>query len=265
MNIPNASNVFEQADMFPFAKPFIDTCVANDEFAYKSRRWNWNTGKYEGERLPKYDEQNIKHFSKYVYRTLGNVFVKMLSCMENMSCSYHEIYNQILAPRGKSFGNDQLLFFDMERRGLMELDYLGKYKRRFFKLTDLGRLVLETAKKNNVAYKVLRHFIKLQDDFDVYMIQTSFNPETTFDVTPMAFVDMLDAIFDENGDLHKIGSYSYWCVKLLDSLKKNENFFKLFNCTEVNGWIDAHMSNPSVRKFCKVFDKIIKKHTKLAA
>lgn len=261
--------IFDSKLLFPYAKEIIDVVDPKFYISYWTNQ-HYTEHYYYGYHYIKhkasiYSAIHIKKFSKYMYKTFGNLFVKMLACMEKSPCSYHEIYAQCLKPRGKPFGNDSLSFFSMEERGLMKLDHLGKYKRRFFSLTQFGQKVLDIAKKNTVAYKVLRHVTKLDGD-DEYvacnMIDIQLNPDTMDDLTPKAYVDMLDAILDSNSPLHEVGSYSYFCNKLLTSLKKSKTWFDTFNCPEVKSYLESHMTNPNVARFSKVFSKIGKKHNK---
>ena len=92
-------------------------------------------------------------------RTMGHMYIKILDVIDRHgNASYYDFHAEILKPKGKPVGNDVELFRNLESQGLTELDHLGKYKRKFFRLTALGKLVLETAKKNQPAYRVLRHF-----------------------------------------------------------------------------------------------------------
>ena len=255
---PDHNKVFEPALCIKFVSKFIDAAPTRQLAKFYDGWYNgWN-----GTLCAKYSDANVDKFSKFLSRTLGNLYVKMLACMEDTPCSYNEIYNMVLKHRGKSFGTDIESFKNLEINGLAEIDHLGKYKRKYMKLTRLGKIVLETAKKNHVAYKVLRHFMKFKDDFDSYLVEVNFNIETMDDISPKSFVDMLVAILDDNGVLHEIGSYTYWCNKLIDTLKKNERFFEMFDCPEVNTWLDNNLSNPSVQNFKKVFDKISKKYAR---
>lgn len=256
--LPDYAKVFKPAPYVKFVSKLIDAASTNQYAKYYINSWNGNT-------CAKYSDANVDKFSKFITRTLGNLYVKMLACTEDEPCSYHEIYHRLLEPKGKPFGNDVESFKNLEINGLVEIDHLGKYKRKYMRLTPLGRIVLENAKKNDVAYKVLRHFMKFKDDFDTYLIEVNFNIETMDDISPNSFVAMLAAILDDNSVLHEIGSYAYWCSKLLDSLKKNERFFEIFNCPEVNEYLDNNSSNSNVQNFKKVLSKISKKYVRKAA
>lgn len=249
------TKIFKPIPVLNFAKKFID--VANPNI-FKKLYFTYSKPKF----ISAYSQCNVDTFILYTMRTLGNLYIKMLSCIEDMPCSYQDIYDRLLKPKGKPFGNDVESFKNLEIKGLTEIDHIGKYKKKFFKLTPLGRLVLETAKKNNVAYKVLRHFMKFKDDFDSYLVEVNFNPETMDDITPISFVEMLDAILNDNSVLHEIGSYAYWCHKLLDSLKKSELFFEMFNCPEVNSYLDNNVNNQNVQKFKKMLVKISEKYNR---
>lgn len=254
---PDYNKVFEPALCIKFVSKFIDTAPTSQLARYYD---GWNA-----KLCAKYSDANVDKFSKFLSRTLGNLYVKMLACMEDTPCSYNEIYNMVLKPSGTPYGNDIESFKSLETNGLAEIDHLGKYKRKYMKLTQLGKLVLETAKKNHIAYKVLRHFMKFKDDFDAYLIDVNFNVETMDDISPKSFVDMLAAILDDNSVLHEVGSYAYWCNKLIGTLKKNDRFFEMFDCPEVNEYLNSNSSNPSVKNFKKIFDKIAKKHARNAA
>lgn len=254
------NKIFIPANKLNFVKKFID--ATNERFYAYDYVYH---PQYTKIIFPAYSTRNVEHFSKYITRTTGNMYVKMLEVMSKAPCSYYEIYDAVLKPKGIAFGNDSLSFFDMERRGLIELDHLGKYKRRYFRCTALGKEVVKAANANNVAYKVLRHFLKFKDDFDVYLINISFNPETMNDVDASAIVAMLKAIFDDNSSLHEVGSHFYFCNQLIKCLKTNATFFELFNCPEVKTYLADNASNEAVLKFNKIFSKICKKYAKANA
>ena len=213
----------------------------------------------------RYSNANVDKYCKFMTRTLGNLYVKMLAELAKRPCSYDDIYTSVLAPKGIAYGNDVGTWRSLFETGLSQLDHKGAKGRKFYSLTALGKAVLDTAEKNHVAYKVLRHFMKFKDDFEVYSLQVNFNPETMNDMDPQSFVDMLDAVLNESSDLHAVGSYAYWCNKIIDCLKKNINFFELFNCPEVNAYLEKNASCPTVQRFNKIWDKICKKHAKAAA
>lgn len=260
--IRDAYKVFEPRFAADYVFKFID---AAPECALAC---TYDYGKYPNHRilLPKYSTFNINKFAKYMTRTTGQLYIKMLMAMENDVCSYHEIYARVLKPRGLKFGNDTELWKSLHLNGLIEVDSVGKYKRKFFRLTPLGKLVVDTAKKNDVAYKVLRHFMKFKDIFDEQaMISIQINPETFNDMTPESYVAMLDAILSQSSALHEVGSYAYWLNKLIECLKKSDAFFEEFNCPEVTAWLEAHADERNAKNFNAVFQKIIKKHAKKAA
>ena len=260
--IHDAYKVFENVEAFPFIKKFIDAAPVS-ALAYIVDFSKWPAHKTP---LPKYCEANIAKFSKYLTRTTGQMYIKMLIAMENDICSYHEIYARVLRPRNIPFGNDTELWKNLEANGLIELDHRGKYKRRFFRLTRLGQVVIDVARKNDIAYKVLRHFMKFKDALDEQaMISIQINPETFSDMTPESYVAMLDAILTPGSSLHEVGSYAYWLNKLVECIKKSDAFFEEFNCPEVRSWVESNMSNPNVKRFNDVFQKVIKKHAKKAA
>ena len=264
--IIDSHKITEPAFAADFVKKFIDAAPQNA--LHRTRIWEPGVWPSRWDYSPKYGTENINKFAKYMTRTTGQLYIKMLEAIDACGdASYHDVYARVLQPRGLKFGYDINLFKSCETNGLMEIDHLGKYKREFFRLTALGKLVLETAKKNDIAYKVLRHFMKIDEgcDFDEKMIKIQLNPETLDDVQPEAFTNMLEAILDKKSSLYETGSYAYWCNKLIECLKKNEGFLELFNCQEVNDWLKAHTDMPTVQRFSDVFKKIIKKFKKNAA
>lgn len=270
----DANGIFDQKLAIRFVKKYIDAspkrCLSWHMKERPDGKWGWlydEDGHAIREYDPIYGTENIKKFSKYMTRTFGNLYVRMLECIEHQPCSYHEIYAQVLKPRGTPFGNDTLLFNSLEHNGFVELDHLGKWKRRFFRLSPLGKLILDTARANHAVYKVLRHFLKFDgNDFEFHMMSIETNLETIDDVTPSAFIEMLDAILDPASKLHEIGSYFYWCNKLVECLKKKPDFFNLFNCPEVRSWLDSKSSsNANAGRFNTLFNKIAKKHAKTHA
>ena len=256
--------IVESRPASDFVKKFIDAAPENVLTFYYVGNWPNRRQEYAS----KYGTENLNKFSKYITRTMGHVYVKILDIIDRRgSASYYDFYDEILKPKGKPVGNDVEMFRNLEFQGLTELDHLGKYKRKFFKLTALGKLVLETAKKNQPAYKVLRHFMKLDDGCDFYqkLVAVQLDPETADDTTPEAFTNMLEAILSGKSSLYEAGSYAYWCNKLVEALKKNDDFLELFNCPEVNAWLEASQTVPAVQRFSKIFKKIVAKSNKNAA
>ena len=261
----DSARILEPKPLLPYVKQYIDiadikrfkkTCYVQD-----TNDGLWNRRTFSNA----YCTQNVKSFCKYITKTTGQLYVKMLAIIDSTPSSYDDVWLQVLKPRGISQGNDMDSFKFLEKAGLMELDHLGKYRRKFYKTTPLGKLVLETAKKNDVAYKVLRHFMTFKGDFDAHMIDVSLNPETMLDMDPKSLVACIEAILSPSSCLHEIGSQFYWCNKLLDCLKKSSNVFDTFNCSEVNVWLQAHASEPNVQRFLVVWHKLEKKHAKAAA
>lgn len=263
VDLPGTGRIFKADNLFQYVRPFIDaygkdTFTGNGYYDPCDCHWKYKT-------LHKYDEIIVKRFNKYLTRTIGQFYVKMLLEIEKRSCCYEDIWTALLKPRGKPYGNNIASFNGLRDNNLIELDYKGKYGRKFYKLTTLGKLVLDAAKKNHVVYKVLRHFMKFEGDFEAHVVQVSFNPETMEDLDPKTFVNMIDAILNDNSDLHKLGTYAYWCQKLLTCLKSSSNFFDMFMCDEVKAWFEEHKEEYNVKNFKKVLDKIAKKYARKAA
>ena len=262
VELPNTGKIFKTDYLFQYVQPFIN---AYGKETFSGRGYYDEGGHWRYRQLDKYDEQVIKRFLKYPTRTLGQFYVKMLLEFEKRSCCYEDIWTALLKPRGKPYGNDIASFNGLRENNLIELAYKGKYGRKFYKLTKLGQLVLDAAKKNHVVYKVLRHFMKFEGDFEAYVVQVSFNPETMTDLDPETFVNMIDSILNESSDLHKLGTYAYWCQKLLTCLKSSNNFFDMFMCDEVKAWLEEHKEEDNVKNFKKALDKIAKKYARKAA
>lgn len=262
IKLPGTGNIFKTDYLSKYVYPFID---AHGGPFYYERDYDLNKRCWHNIEVDKYSEPIVKRFSKYMSHTTGQFYVKMLLKIEKCSCCYEDIWTALLKPRGKPYGNDINSFNRLRDNNLIELDYKGKYGRKFYKLTKLGQLVLDAAKKNHVVYKVLRHFMKFEGDFEAHVVQVSFNPETMTDLDPETFVNMIDAILNDNSDLHKLGTYAYWCQKLLTCLKSSSNFFDMFMCPEVKAWLEEHKDEDNVKNFKKAIDKIAKKYTRTAA
>lgn len=261
----DSARILEPKPLLQYVKRYIDA-VDIKRFGEKCHVRDANGGRWIKRSFSNaYCTQNVESFCKYMTRTTGQLYVKMLAVIDSSPSSYDDVWLQVLKPRGISQGNDMDSFKFLEKAGLMELDHLGKYRRKFYRTTPLGKLVLETAKKNDVAYKVLRHFMTFKGDFDAHMIDVSLNPETMFDMDPKSLAACIEAIFSPSSCLHEIGSQFYWCNKLLDCLKKSSNVFDTFNCAEVNNWLEAHASEPNVQRFLAVWHILEKKHAKAAA
>lgn len=261
ITIHDAYKVFPAVSALQFVKKFIDAAPERTHAFYYD--FDQNCVCFKKICLI-YSAENINKFIKYLTRTTGHMYIKMLMTMDGGKTSdYESMHAQVLKPRGIRFGNDTLLWHSLQKSGLIELDHLGKYRRKFFRLTVLGQLVVDAAKKNDVAYKVLRHFMKFKDTLDdATMMTLMLNPETFNDMTPASYVSMLEAILDTSSVLHEIGSYAYWMNKLVEALKKSEVFFNEFNCSEVNAWLESHLDNENVQRFNKIFQKTMKKHVK---
>lgn len=253
--------IVESRPALDFVKKFIDAAPKNALAFYYAGDWPNGHKEY----APMYSTENVNKFSKYITRTMGHMYIKILDIIDRHGdASYYDFHAEILKPKGKPVGNDVELFKNLESQGLTELDHLGKYKRKFFRLTALGKLVLETAKKNQPAYRVLRHFMKIDENCDFYqkLVAVQLDPETADDTTPEAFTGMLEAILSGRSSLYEVGSYAYWCNKLVEALKKNDDFLELFNCPEVNAWLEANQTVSTVQRFNALFKKIVAKSQK---
>ena len=261
--IHDAYKVFPAVSALQFVKKFIDAAPSHTRAFYCDYDQNCICFK---KLCPIYSAENINKFIKYLTRTTGHAYIKMLMTMDcGKTSDYESMHAQILKPRGIRFGNDTLLWRSLQDSGLTELDHFGKRRRKFFRLTALGQLVVDAAKKNDVAYKVLRHFMKFKDTLDdATMVTLMLNPETFNDMTSASYVAMLEAILTPGSVLHEVGSYAYWLNKLVEALKKSEVFFNEFNCSEVTAWLESHLDNENVKCFNDVLQKIVKKHSKKA-
>ena len=262
--IHDAYGICESYYVKDFVMKFIDAAPSSAlACTYDYRIWPHQ----KKNALPKDHTLNLEKFYKYMTRTTGQLYIKMLAAIEHCGdASYHEVYRMVLKPRGLKFGNDTELFKSLSINGLVELDHIGKYKRKFFRLSALGKIVLDTAKKNDVAYNVLRHFMKMDGcDFDQKMINIQLNVDTLNDVQPESFVSLVKAILDNKSSLYETGSYAYWCNKLVECLKKNKDFFEIFNCEEVKTWLESNKSMKSVQRFIDVMNSISKKHARKVA
>ena len=259
--LQNPSNIFEYDSALQYVMPLIDEhggpfYGGNDIF---DGGW-WR----KCNEIDKYDERVISRFSRILTRTVDQLYVKMLMEMRTRACSYYDIHAAILAPLGKPVGNDICTFNSLSKWRFVEVDHIGKYKRKYFRLTNLGNRVIHAACTNNVVYRVLRHFMSPRKaDHSAFMD----------DMAPASMVKMLDAILNNDSDLHKLGSYAYWCGKLLQYLKTTDGlyldssvkFFNMFNCGAVQQYLAAHADESNVKNFTKVFNRIAKTHAKRAA
>lgn len=262
--LKDSAGILEPKSLLQYVKPYLDI-VDLKRFGKKCYIRDANNAWARRSFSNAYCIENVESFCKYITRTTGQLYVKMLAVIDSSPSSYDDVWLQVLKPRGISQGNDMDSFRFLKKAGLMELDHLGKYRRKFYKTTPLGKLVLETAKKNDVAYKVLRHFMTFKGDFDAHMIDISLNPETMLDMDPETLAACIEAILSPSSCLHEIGSQFYWCNKLLECLKKSSNVFDTFNCAEINNWLEAHASEPNVQRFLVVWHKLEKKYAKVAA
>ena len=268
--IKDAYGIFTPVRKVQFVKRYIDAAderllrrdFVHPQFGAGYYRYCPDAEEYV---YPKYAKVNVEKFDKYITRHTGVLYIQMLIEMEKSPCSYHEIYERVLKPRGISFGNDTLLFKSLMVNGLAEIDQVGKYRRKFYRPTALGKVVIETAKKNDVAFKVLRHVMKFKDDCDnIQLVNASLNLENFDDFSTSAYVSLLEALMDDNSPLHEVGSHAYWCNKLIQGLKKSDFFFSMFNCPEVQAWLEEHKTWSNVQRFMKTWNKICKKYSKAA-
>lgn len=184
--------------------------------------------------------------SKLIYVKMLNVFA------DGGKYSYMDCWEKILKPQGKTKGYNTDTF-----RGLIFDKFItfvekGQRNKLLYSITPLGRLILETAKANEPANRVMQHFLgkKNKDPIAKMMQDDLLGLETYKDVMPNAIIDMLKSVFDSDGSIRKIGSHIYWINRIVTSYRTIPYFREIFNNDDVQMYLDKQKElNKEFAKF----------------
>jgi hypothetical protein len=264
--LADSFKIFEPVDNRPFIKKIIDACD-NSCLPKIYLGFDYSTFEPKYAECSKDSDYTYCKFKKYVSLSQAMLFVRLLMPFKNDAVlSYNDVFPIVFDTSRYSLGHDKDSFLSLLSKKLICFDHKGKYKRPYYKITPLGKKVCEIAEINSIAYKVLRHVMKLDSKNEnavcATMIKIDTNPEYFSDLLPETFVSLLDELFNEKSKMHEIGSYAYWCSKLVKCLKDNKFFFDMFVCDEVNAYLRENESNHAVSNFKHLLEKLRKNHEK---
>ena len=214
---------------------------------------------------------NINQYTLYNYRVQPNSFIhatdkqvgiKMLKlCNEHGTCSYMQMLKALFPD--KKYGHDKTLWDSLRTRKLIELSHKGKYREEFYKLTDLGKEVLEIVKINYKYYRIARWFNIDEDKLYVEMLNADLKGEEAYcDLDPATFIELLEVLFNIDSDMHKVGSCYRWMNNIIKAIKTDSSFCKKISDSVVIDWIGSHKYLHGVEKVDKILAKAQKKHLK---
>ena len=96
----DSARILEPKPLLQYVKRYIDitdikrfgkTCYVQDA---NDSRWNRQTFSNA------YCTQNVEKFCKYITKTTGQLYVKMLAVIDSSPSSYDDVWLQVLKPRG---------------------------------------------------------------------------------------------------------------------------------------------------------------------
>lgn len=178
------------------------------------------------------------------------VYIQILNIFDNnKSYTYNECWEILFKPRNLKKGHDFDLFKSLAIRKLIKHCGYGKYRAPIFTITELGKLVLNNSRINNTAYRVIRHFDRVKDDFIEKIIQEDLaGQESWKDLLPETVLEMFKSIF--TGDIFIIGSNCYWINKVIDCYKKSKEFRNIINTNAIKSYIEClSLSNTAMNNF----------------
>jgi hypothetical protein len=233
--------VFEPTRIWPYVKKLYDSYVQS---AYMSLKANNSFKNY-----PTYISVSVPDF-KYMRLTSNILYVQMLKIINGKeSCSYNDVWQELLKPQGKPKGCDVESFKGLIKNKLIAIHH--HQRATYYEITPFGKTILKIVEINDKINKVLQ-----------YSKSKDINLED-YPITPGQILDIVKSIFDTNSDIQAIGSHGYWLNKLIEFLKNNEQFYNMFfNCDAIKAYIDSHPNKLQMDAFKKVLAKITKKHSK---
>jgi DNA-binding PadR family transcriptional regulator len=214
--------------------------------------------------LDAYAQRSYKKAYNLAHATKGQVTMKMLMMYaDGNEHSWQEVSNTLF-PRDP--GKDIDCWRSLKDRNLIAFSSKGPYGRKFYRITELGKDILNVLDVNDAYLNVIRWFKVDEDETIKMLIQADLNGEDTWKCTsPEAFNNMLEALFNPESKMHKLGSCYKWMNNVMNVLKSNSEFYDKMVRPEVMSWLNSHTYYHGVNAFITKLEKIGKKKMKNAA
>ena len=185
------------------------------------------------------------------------LYIKMLKVFEDgNSYHYEDVWNNILKPNGIKFGNDKDTYNMLINKSMIVFDHYGSKQKKYYRITEFGKYILNISDINEDAYRIIRHFDKDPDlqrerimNEDLMGIGESWN-----DLTEDSLTKMVGSIF--TGDIYKIKSNYYWINKIINCYKKVKDFRILFTDNIREFMNSIAKTNTEMSRFIELLNKI---------
>lgn len=173
---------------------------------------------------------------KFLKVTRNLIYIKCLAFIDkNPKSSYHDIWQNVIYPLlKKPKGHDFDLVKNLPFEGLTYISDYGKYKAPLYASTVLGKRVLDIVAINENIYRVIRHFVVDPEEYATKIINEDLmgDGESWNDLSSETVNNMIDKLFDPNGDIQTIGSHFYWINKIMSVYKASKDFRDLLRKPE---------------------------------
>ena len=212
--------------------------------------------------LPPKKESNF-FITKFMHATLDNVYVRMLNTFDGKVSCWKNTFNEVFPNQTHMFDMDSFKYLVKER--LISFDH-KEGNTKYYHITDNGQKVLDIARDNYAASRVLAWFDGKTTDENIYakVIDNDImcKRNSAEDFLPNTICKMLSSLLDTSSAMYEIGSAFRFLNKLIMSLSKYDFLFSAFDNSEVRQWIDDNaLKMDTVKKFKCFFDKLSKKKT----
>lgn len=225
------------------------------------RFYDWHDNNKVKSRI---DNYGLREAMNLAHATTGHVTMKMLKIFEDGNeHNYREIVEKLFPEKG--YGHDIDCYRSLENRGMIEFSSKHSHGQKFYKITDFGQEILRVVQTNQVYFRVARWFkIKGETDICTAMMKADLNGEESWkDLLPETLIAFLNALFNPNSEIHKLGSVYRWMNNFMYLLKTNDEFYEKIDCPEVLAWLQENKdNNVSVARFLVKFQKMQKKRAK---
>ena len=220
---------------------------------------------------PVYSVPNLHgQFRRYLKISDGNMYIKFLRIFEDGNeHNYEDCWKQCLAPHGKRMGNDIDVYKMLISTTMIKFSSKHERSKMYYAITPFGRHILSIVDSSFYAYRILRHFMKINDDNEacISMLQASLaNPDARTDDDPEVVCKMLDEILLPDSTMHEHGIHATWCDRLIKALSKSKELVGIISNAEVAKHIEDSLSKSEAYvRFSKVLSKIQRKCNKKTA
>jgi hypothetical protein len=194
------------------------------------------------------------------------LYIKMLKVFEDgNSYHYEDVWNHVLKPKCIKYGNDIDTYNTLIDKNMIVFDHHGSRRKKYYRITEFGKYILNISDINEDAYRIIRHFDKDPDlqrekimNEDLMGIGESWN-----DLTEDSLIKMISSVF--TGNIYKIKSNYYWINKIVNCYKKVEDFRILFTENIRTYMNNIAKSNTEMSRFIELLNKIDRKLKKQVA